>query len=444
MVTTRKNAIEQRLETIESLWNEFAEDKEARLCRWLVDEDEARMIEVFVEYQNEEGSRVPDLFVRFDEPFSDVERHGFTLSESLRSKYEEIREGIAKEGIASDWKCPAVNPGESGTAAFVRCCASFHQHYKSIVVNLVAVFLPQSVTSPRDWQNWLLGLVKSGLPANVRVAVVDSLATPMIEELAKALPAQVKTIRPELNMAAAFLELARGDDKGGAGTSFRLNFVALTQAAAKGDFAKARQCAASALAIAQEHGWPQMEVAVHMALAGTQLGANQPNDAITAYRAAGTIAAASAKRGDAVAPKLILQSKLGEGAALLSDARHAEAAKIYEEAATIAQKSEDHLMGMESWRMAAYCHEQCKEIEASFRCGSLALDTAERLDPQIRANSTLPYVGQGLLRVLEPKGRIFRRMTRESETRARQVHARMVRLAGPDWEKKLGPEKSAV
>jgi tetratricopeptide (TPR) repeat protein len=271
--------------------------------------------------------------------------------------------------------------------------------------------------------------------------VVDQLAAAQLLQLAEAMPAEVKTIKPDLDMPAAYLDLARGNGKGGSGVSFRLNFVALTQAAANNDLVKVKQHAASALAIAQEHGWPHMQIAVHMALAATQLGARQPNEAIAAYRAAGAIAADATGKGDAVALKLLLQTKLGEGAALVSDARHADAAKIYEEAAALAQKSEDHLMAMESWRMAAYCHEQIKETESSFRCGIVALNTAERLDAETRTNSTLPYVGQGLLRLLQPKGRLFRRATREDEARAEHVRSRMARLAGPDWEKTLEPEK---
>src|SRR6266511_2943863 len=100
MSDTRKNAIEQRLDSIETLWNTFADMPDARLCRWLVGADERRMIDVFLEVQNDESGSVPDLFIRFDEPFVDPAGHGLVLAESLQKKYDEIRDGLREDGMA--------------------------------------------------------------------------------------------------------------------------------------------------------------------------------------------------------------------------------------------------------------------------------------------------------------------------------------------------------
>src|SRR5689334_21232587 len=106
MSDTKKNAIGQRLDTLETLWNTFADTPEARLCRWLVPIDERRMIEVFLEVQNDESGSDPDLFSQFDEPFVDPAKHGLVLAESLQKKYDEIRESLREDGMASDWRPP--------------------------------------------------------------------------------------------------------------------------------------------------------------------------------------------------------------------------------------------------------------------------------------------------------------------------------------------------
>ena len=67
MSDTKKNAIEQRLDHIEALWNAFADKPDARRCRWLVSIDERRMIDVFVEVQYDESGAVPDVFVRLED-----------------------------------------------------------------------------------------------------------------------------------------------------------------------------------------------------------------------------------------------------------------------------------------------------------------------------------------------------------------------------------------
>jgi tetratricopeptide (TPR) repeat protein len=430
--TPKQNAVERRLEVIENLWNGFAEQPESRLLRWLADADEARMVEVFLEVQNDEGGLVPDLFIRFDEPFEDPARYGSILVGSLRQKYEEIREPIRQEGVNADWRCPAAQPGEPEIRWFLRCCQSLQKHYESIMSLLVVVLTPPRVKDRSQWRAWLQQILRAGLPPAVRAMVFDDLKAPALQELAAAEPVLVKTIQPNLDMPAAYLELARGSGKPGPGVAFRLNFVALTQAAAQGNLAKAKELGKIALGIAQGQGWPQMQAVIHMTLGAALLGAKQPAEAITSYRAVGALMAAQSK--DPAAPKLVLQSKLAEGSALVSSGQHPQAAQVYEQAAALAEKQQDHLLCMESWRMAAYCHEVGTQAEASWRCGNLALEAATRMDPETRATSTLPFVGQGLLRLVGKR----------NQNLASQVRERMKGLAGTDWEKKLEAATQSV
>jgi uncharacterized protein involved in type VI secretion and phage assembly len=90
---TPKNAIERRLCVLIALWNEFAENPEARMLRWLVDQEEARMIDVFLEGQDEAGGDVPHLLIRFDEPFEDATTQRFSLVQSLQQKDVGTRTG---------------------------------------------------------------------------------------------------------------------------------------------------------------------------------------------------------------------------------------------------------------------------------------------------------------------------------------------------------------
>ena len=163
-----------------------------------------------------------------------------------------------------------------------------------------------------------------------------------------------------------------------------------------------------------------------MALGAAYLGAKKMTDALVSYRNAGAKAAVMTQAGDSVGPKLALQAKLAEGAALIADGKYADAAFVYRQAVELAGQAKDDLMTMESWRMAAYCHETLQQPEAAWECGHKALEAAERLAPEVRANSTLPFVGQGLLRAGKKFGS-------EAE---KSVRDRMIQLAGADWEMK--------
>ncbi|ETX01315.1 MAG: hypothetical protein ETSY2_37455, partial [Candidatus Entotheonella gemina] len=256
----QKNAIERRIDYLSGLWNGFAEQPNARLLRWLVDSDTAPMVELFFEVQNEEIGDSPDLFIRFDEPFEEPQTYGFCLLETLRKQYEESRADIAEEQIATDWHCPKPLPDESGVAAFVRGCISFRNYYEELMLTLVLVLTPQQIANMEAWQAWLLTLVRSGLPTNVRVTVLDNSESPALNTLCGSDTNLITTVEAELDMPDALEELAEEAEGAGPGYEFRRHFVALTNAAATGDDKAVQKAATAALRIAAKHHWLAMQV----------------------------------------------------------------------------------------------------------------------------------------------------------------------------------------
>jgi tetratricopeptide (TPR) repeat protein len=420
----KKNAIEKRLDILETLWNEFAEDEDARVLRWLVDKDEARMIEVFLAVQNEEGTMVPDLFVRLDAPFADSQLFGFELMKELREQYDGIREVLKQEQIAEDWVCPLPSPEESDVMAFVRACRSFREHYATIIQqHFVAVLFPKDMADPTAWQAWLWRLAKGDWPTHVRVMVIDSLQSPSLEPLAQEESIVVRTVRPELDMSGALAELAQDIPGHHPGNTFRRLLVALMNAAEKQDVATAERAATSAMTLAVKEGWPQMQIVVHMAMGATYLQAKNVDNALERYRQAHSVAIA-AESADPMARKLRLQCRMAEGAVLISDGRYQEAAPVYEESAGLAEMIEDWLMTQECWRMAVYCYDRLTRWEEAWRCGQQALAAADKMEADQRKTSTLPFVGANLLRIAEQHVG-----TEHSD----HVNNRMVAMLGPDW-----------
>jgi tetratricopeptide (TPR) repeat protein len=180
-----------------------------------------------------------------------------------------------------------------------------------------------------------------------------------------------------------------------------------------------------ALGIAREQQWSPMQVVIHMVLGSTFLSRGEFDTALASYREAGDAAATAEAEGDPSAPKLLLQTKLAEGSALFSAGRYAEAATLYEETSALAESQNDLLMTLECWRMAAYCNERLKRYEDAWRCGTTALGIGEQMEPDARRDSTLPYVGTGLLRLVTGF---------MNKSLASGVRERMNELLGPDWE----------
>jgi hypothetical protein len=80
-------------------------------------------------------------------------------------------------------------------------------------------------------------------------------------------------------------------------------------------------------------------------------------------------------------------------------------------------------MVLESWRMSAHCHEQAGDRARAWEYGLRALDAGKAIPAENRAQTTLPFVAEGLLRVAAP----------ESDD-SKLVEGRLAELLGTsDW-----------
>lgn len=428
MAQETKNAVEKRLDIIVSRWQDFRADEEPRLLRWLGDADDASLLNVFLEVEDDESGSLPDLFIRIEEPFARPDKYGFQVIDLLKKKYGEILPHADEIGIQADWKCPVPAPGDTDVKALADACVSFRTHHKELMETLVLVLFPAQVSDVREWQKWLFNLVRlPGLPSEVRLMVLDDLKKPRLEPLCQAEPKRIQTKPLELDLPGAMNETAAAADDGSAGARFRKHFVGLSTAGAKGDLAGADAQAKQALAIADQEQWPQMKVVVHMSLGAALVGATRYDDAIKNYGEAEKTAAESQGKGDPAGGKLRVQAKLSIGSAHIAAGRFPQAGKVYEECAPLAEAITEPRLELESLRMAAYCREVGKDWEGAWKLNYLAFKAGEKMTPEDRESSTLPYVGQALTRV----------NNKLNKTDGAALKKHLDKTLGEGWEKKI-------
>ncbi|HEX5751557.1 MAG TPA: hypothetical protein VFZ09_35370 [Archangium sp.] len=427
----RKNAVERRLELLHDQWTEFAQQPEARLLRWVVEPDEVRMVEAFVRKEEDERTgECPDLFMRFDEPFEDAERYGHSLREAMVKRLEESRAGLEKEGAV--WQCPPVVERDTGLESFLRACGSLRHHYEGVCEHLVAVLVPARVEEANAWRKWLGGAVQQLQGPHVRLVVLDDARTRELEPLAKDLPGKIVTVAARLDMARAMEELSQEaghlDTPGG---RFRDLLVRMSTAATKGDVGKVERLGEQAVALAREQGWHPLAVAAHFVVGGALLGTKRHQEALAHYQKAEDAATEAQSQGDTQGAILRLKSRMGRGCVQVTAEQYPQAAVLYEESAPLACELKDALMELECWRMASWCWEMSKEWEQAWACGRRAWEVGLGMEARARAGSTLPFLGEALVRLSQQ---------RQGESTARQMESEVVSVLGEDWR----PKTSAV
>jgi len=127
--------------------------------------------------------------------------------------------------------------------------------------------------------------------------------------------------------------------------------------------------------------------------------------------------------GDAAGKKMRLQGRLAAGTALFQEKAYPQAARVYQETAPIAKAVDDKRAELDCWRLASYCYEQAGDTRQAWAAGAQGLQTAASADEETRRTSTLPYLGEGMLR-----------LTKDPHLGdAVSIDKRMQELLGPNW-----------
>jgi hypothetical protein len=318
-----------------------------------------------------------------------------------------------------------VKEGGTDVEAFLAACESLRGHHENLCEHLAVALMPVRGVDASAWLRWLEGVVREAASAHVRLVVLDDARTLVLEPLAEAQPERVVTIPAKLDMRRALEELAQEagnlDTPGG---KFRELFVRMGNAATRGDTEKVERLGAQAVAVVAGQGLYPLVVTAHFVMGGALLGAGRPREALEHYRKAEAAAGESAAKGEPQGAQLRLKSRMAQGAAWVTAQEHAQAAKLYEETAPLARELKDARMELECWRMASWCCEVAKEVEPAWAHGQRAWEVGRAMDAEARETSTLPYVGEALVRLSHE---------RQGAGAAQEMESEVESVLGRDW-----------
>lgn len=423
-MSSQNNAVTQRLEKVAALWQEFSCHDTYKVCRWLIEPDEEDLLMAFVKVENANEALTNDLFVRFRAPFLAPETYTQGLMNNLLSEWELYRKHMQPKGMPASAPPKAVhvlNPG-----FFLEHFDAFARQFSEFKGLAVAFLSPDEVHDESLWEKWLYGVLDSKMPSGVRIMLLDRSKRPVFDRLTTSFPQLVCTIRPQLDMEAAMRELAATGDPKHPGVQYRKLFVELTQQASKGNLEEMKRIGEAAVCIAFREQWMYLQVAVFMAMANGYLGGKKEKEANEVYDKAIQVAEPAWKEGDALAGKLLAQTLLCKGSVYFGQKDYAAAGKLYRNATQPANSVKDDMLEMEAWRLAGLCEDMNGEQKEAWTCYSNALDAGSKLDDAVRPHSTLPYLGQAMIRLAEKRGSF-----QEEQT----VRQKMVAWCGSDWQK---------
>jgi hypothetical protein len=412
-----KTPITERLDDLNDQWVSFAENPEARILVWQARGDEELLVETFVARENDDAAAAtPDTFLKLIAPFTNPAAHGYVLREELIGYYEQVREGLKADGLPSEWQCPAAQGGDDDVAAFLRALSSLREYHADPETLLCVWLDPDSACSDEAYLLWLQRIARAA-PTELRFIVVDRPSAGACIPLLKVEGTRVVATPCDLDMPSALTELAQGAHEAApsAGTEFRLLLAKVGAETAQGSLTTALPLAQAAIALATTQGWPQLAALVHLMLGSAYSAHGSPLAAAQEYTEADRLAEESEKRaveegrsssdGSAVDPlqfrQLRLNARFGQAATMMACGAWDQAAEIYLAAAPLAAALNDPRSELDCLRLASVCFAQNAELDKAWHAGMRGLQHAQGMEETARAASTLPYLGDHLLRMTE-------------------------------------------
>lgn len=400
MASKKKNPIEWRLDLIHNSWVEFSTLPDARVLCWLVLPDEVRMVEAFIAVASDERSgTLPDLFVQLGSPFEALHGYGYALCGEFAGIATRLYAGL-DDPATPEWAPPQAKPGEDDVSLWLRTNASFHQHYQ-LHGQFVSVLQPSAISDVAAFQIWLQRFAAAAAPTQ-RLIVLDHAKSPGLTPLVQAEPIRVVAKPLDLDMAKARLEIS--ENAGGLDTpggQYRHLFVKLTNALGEAKLPEALSLGTAALAITQAQSWFALAVPIHFALGAALAGHGNPTEANEHYLQAEVAAAEGEKAGDPTCKRLRAQARMARGGLLVSTEQYPAAAQLFTDTVPFATAAEDPRMVLDCYRLASFSYEQNGEYDKAWNSGVEGMRYAKQLDQETRDTSTLPYLGEGMLRLTQ-------------------------------------------
>lgn len=426
-----RNPVTERLERLYAQWTDFTLEPEARVLRWLVRDDEARMIETFIGIESNEGGRLPVLFPRLCVPFERSHTYAF----ALRNRLLDDIEAEAKDApILRGFIPPPPRSEDEGLVGLVALAEALIVHVRArgtTLEHLALTILPPPLGDGPDWARFVARLAVRLSKSEVRAIVVDRIEDPVLQPAIEMAPVAIWSVPANLDMPTAVREVsARAGKLDEPAGKFRHAYTAMLDAIGKHDMTAALRSGAEASVVARAQGWWHLLVAVGFCLGTGYLDAKRATESAQWFRRAeeplaGPKPALGANDEAALVETLRLRCRLGLAAACYFAGAFEQSAIVYGGAAEIAHTLGDRLAEIDAKRMQSHCYEQAGKLDDAWSRGIEGVGVGAQLSVDERKVSTLPYLGRALLQLTRRPSMSHRRVA---------IAAQLDSLLGAGWE----------
>lgn len=415
------NPVEQRIATMSTNWLDFRDDKSKRILVWQVQEDALSMVDAFVEMQKEQTDfSTGDTFLLFKTPCQYSLQYSNALKTELKGKFDASRDQLPDEGLEADWDFQPERIPDNAEG-FVHSLLSFGSKYHQAIGHLVPILAP-AITETKTYNSWLIDLLKQNLPEKLRLLLVQTKGSPLLDKLLEQNDPRVLIQELDINMGVLAQETFSQETTTGPAGTFRNLLMGVVTLVERGTSSQVRSKATDALNFARKQGWKDQEVVIRMLFASSLMREQRYGDATKVYRIARETAEITKKEKHPVGQKLVMQSWFAQAGAEFADEDYHTATASYDKAAIAAKEDENLPLTIEALRMAAFCLVRVDENKAALKRGERAVGIADTLPPDECPMTTIGTCLVDMMRIVdEPRVEALRQVKISYKKRLQQI-----------------------
>lgn len=212
------NPIARELDKIYAHWLQTVPARtHISLIRFLIRPEEARIYEGFLKLESSAHGRLPEIFVTQLSSFA----HGETFSAQLMKDWltafdndHKTRQALQEAGLSLPWDPEPwreqlrTRPHDNHDVTLLQMLASFKAALPGNDPQLVFALLPREVNSTSGLGEWCTTLLRKGMPAGVRLLLIDHLENSHFDEPFARFPDRTLTLAVPLQFREAIRRIA--------------------------------------------------------------------------------------------------------------------------------------------------------------------------------------------------------------------------------------------
>jgi hypothetical protein len=263
------NPIAHRISLLQRKWNaSVPKSPDARIVRWKLKREESKLFDGFCKLESTPHGSLQEVVVAMFTPFRDAATYPGALIRDWVATYEKEKDSLHgfqwDPGRFLEPPAPGVPPGER----LLELLDSFHRAMQAGGRDLVVGLIPLQLDDAKAMGKWLQDLLKAGIPAGVKLMLLDYREDPLFEGLCKAHPKETLTLTVDLDLAGAMEKLAQAGDPHAPDVQFRSCLVGMAKEARQGNERGLKKWGERMLEISRKSGFPSMLASAHLVYAG--------------------------------------------------------------------------------------------------------------------------------------------------------------------------------